>query len=237
MQVVIPWTTGTGNITLTYNTGEGNDTVVVTSDPNNLSQVRSQLVTFTAGALAQSVMVYQRGRATPVTERWHPVSYDESDHAYYSLSSVANGYTDSNSTNYATISLTRGKGATTYLYYEFDTSSIPEGATITSVECTVKCYISSTSSSYIATRQVQLFSGTTAKGSPTTVANNTTVHTMTTGSWTLEELRNIRLRVYGVRGNTNQNANYYFRFYGATLSVTYTIEGRDFNSDFNSDFK
>ena len=59
----------------------------------------------------------------------------------------------------------------------------------------------------------------------------------TTGSMTLEELRNIRLRVYGVRGNSNQNTNYYFRFYGATLSVTYAIEGRDFNSDFNSDFK
>lgn len=236
MQVVIPWTTGTGNITLTYDTGEGDATVVVTSDPNNLTQVRSQLVTLTAGALAQSVMVCQRGKPIEGSGTWHPVDYDANDHAYYSLSGVDNGYTDSSSTSYATISLTRGSRAETHLWYLFDTSSIPDGAVITSVACTVKCYISSTNSSYIATRQVQLFAGDTAKGSATTITNSTSVRTMSVGTWTLDELRNLRLRVYAVRGTSNVNTNYYFRFYGATLSVTYTYQGKDYNSDFNSDF-
>lgn len=41
----IAWTTGTGNITLTY-TGHGNDTVTVASDPNDVYQDRSQTITF-----------------------------------------------------------------------------------------------------------------------------------------------------------------------------------------------
>lgn len=41
---VIPWTTGTGNITLTY-TGQGNGTIVVQSDDNNLDVSRSQSIT------------------------------------------------------------------------------------------------------------------------------------------------------------------------------------------------
>lgn len=236
MQVVIPWTTGTGNITLTYNTGEGDDTVAVSSDPNNLTQVRSQLVTFTAGSLAQSVMVYQRGKPIEGSGTWHPVDYNADDYAYYSASDISHGYTDSSSTTYATINLTRGSRAETWLWYLFDTSSIPDGAVITSVACTVKCYISQTGSTRVATRQVQLFAGETAKGSATTVTSSTSVQTMSVGSWTLEELRNIRLRVYAVRGTSNTGTNYYFRFYGATLSVTYTYQGKDFNSDFNSDF-
>ena len=42
---VIPWNTGTGNITLAY-TGQGNDTVTVSSDPNDVYENRSQKVTF-----------------------------------------------------------------------------------------------------------------------------------------------------------------------------------------------
>ncbi len=41
----IAWTTGTGNITLTY-TGQGNDSVTVTSAPNDVYADRSQTVTF-----------------------------------------------------------------------------------------------------------------------------------------------------------------------------------------------
>lgn len=56
----IAWTTGTGNITLQYS-GQGDDTVVVSSDPNNLYQARSQTLTFTSldNTLSQSVTVTQ----------------------------------------------------------------------------------------------------------------------------------------------------------------------------------
>ena len=60
MQKVIAWTTGTGNITLTY-TGQGNDTVDVSSDANNLSTSRSQTITVktTDNSITRQVTVVQ----------------------------------------------------------------------------------------------------------------------------------------------------------------------------------
>ena len=47
----IAWNTGTGNITLTYS-GQGNGTVLVESDPNDVYEDRSQtiVVSTTAGS-------------------------------------------------------------------------------------------------------------------------------------------------------------------------------------------
>ena len=46
--ISIPWRDGAGNIVLTY-TGQGNGTVVVTSDTDNLGHERRQTVTFVVG--------------------------------------------------------------------------------------------------------------------------------------------------------------------------------------------
>lgn len=70
----------------------------------------------------------------------HPVSYDTTDYQWYSSSNMQNGYTDSSSTSYNNVYMTRGANAETWFYYDFDTSSIPDGSTITSVSCTAKCY-------------------------------------------------------------------------------------------------
>ena len=158
------------------------------------------------------------------TIKAHPTNV-ASDHAYASVSSTTNGYTDSSSTTYATINLTTGSGATTYIYFTFDFSDIPAGATIDSVSCSAKAYINTTNSSRITTRQIQLYSGTTAKGSASTISNSTTAFTMTAGSWTRNELQNARIRLYGVRGTSNTTSTYYFRFYGATFTVNYSIDG------------
>ena len=147
------------------------------------------------------------------------------DHAYASISSTTNGYTDSSSTTYSTINLTTGSGAVTYIYYTFDFSDIPEGATIDSVSCSAKAYINTTNSSRITTRQIQLYTGTTAKGSASTIGNSTSAFNMTPGTWTRSELQNARIRLYGVRGTSNTTSSYYFRFYGATFTVNYSING------------
>jgi hypothetical protein len=57
---VIQWNEGTGNITLTY-TGEGDGTIVVSSDQNNLSVARSQQITVktTDGSKSQTVTISQ----------------------------------------------------------------------------------------------------------------------------------------------------------------------------------
>lgn len=154
----------------------------------------------------------------------HPTGV-ANDHAYASISNQTNGYNESSNTTYATINLTTGSGATTYIYFTFNFSGIPEGATINSVSCTAKAYINTTNSSRITTRQMQLYSGTTAKGSATTVSNSTTTATMSAGSWTRNELQNARIRLYGVRGTSNTTSTYYFRFYGATFTVEYSING------------
>lgn len=152
-----------------------------------------------------------------------PSSYD-SDHAYYSASNINRGYTDADSTTYAQVNLTRGAGAITYFYYKFDTSAIPAGATIDSVSCSAKLRIGTANSKYVTTRQIQMFSGTTAMGSPTTVPNSNTVLTLTPGTWDLQDIQDTRIRLYAVRGNSNVDTSYGFVFYGATLTITYSYD-------------
>ena len=55
--ISIPWNDGPGNIVLTY-TGQGNGTVTVTSDTDNLGHDRRQVVTFvvTDGAIRESLV-------------------------------------------------------------------------------------------------------------------------------------------------------------------------------------
>lgn len=159
----------------------------------------------------------------------HPVSYD-SDRQWNSASATANGYTDSSSTNYCQVNLTFGSQAETMVNWNFGSfAAIPEGATIDSVTCTCKCMINNTTASRIAIRTAQLYSGSTAKGTAYTVANSTTVFDITPGTWTREELLSAKLRLYAKRGTSSTGTGYYFRFYGATMTVEYSYEGASYN--------
>ena len=55
--ITIPWNDGPGNIVLTYAKGEGNQTVVVTSDTDCIDHDRQQRVTFVVqdGAIRNDV--------------------------------------------------------------------------------------------------------------------------------------------------------------------------------------
>ena len=59
-QVTIPWNSGTGNIVLTF-TGQGNDTVIVSSDDNSLDTERSQAITVKTldGSIQRRVTITQ----------------------------------------------------------------------------------------------------------------------------------------------------------------------------------
>lgn len=154
----------------------------------------------------------------------HPTSYDSTDYSWHSSSDMENGYTDSSSTTYATINDTRGANASTYVYFKFDTSSIPNGSTITSVACKAKCVMNGNSNA-TPTKQMRMYSGTTAKGSAFTgLGTSTAVRTLSVGTWTLQELRDARIWVNAVRGTSNTTTNYYIRFYGATLTVKYSYD-------------
>ena len=156
----------------------------------------------------------------------HPTSYDSTNYSYASVSSsypLTNGQTDSNSTTYAQVNWKTGQNAETYVYYIFDFSSIPVGATINSVTAKAKGYVNTTNSSRVTSRQMQLFSGTTAKGSALTISTSTSEQTFSNvGSWTRADLQNARIRYYVKRGTSNTSSNYTLRMYGATMTVNYS---------------
>ena len=163
----------------------------------------------------------------PVTETvtFYPAAYDASNYSYASISGATNPVgKGSENTTYATINLKTGSSAETFVFFPFDVSAIPENAVIESVECTAKGYVSTTTSSYIATRAMQLFSGSTAKGSAVNLTTSATAQTLTCGTWTREELANCRLRMYAKRGTSSTSTSRNMRFYGAELTVTYTYE-------------
>lgn len=108
-------------------------------------------------------------------------------------------------------------GSTAHIDYSFDLSDVPAGATIQSVAVQVKGHCESTSSSSEAAT-LQLYSGTTAKGSESefTSTSDQTV-TMTAGTWTAAELQEAVLRfTIGYYGGAVS---------GAEWSVTYELDG------------
>jgi hypothetical protein len=61
------------------------------------------------------------------------------------------------------------------------------------------------------------------KGSAYTISNSTTAFTMTPGTWTYNEVQNMGIRLYVVRGSSNTTSTYNVRFYGATVTISYTF--------------
>lgn len=123
---------------------------------------------------------------------------------------------------YSPLNLTRGASAETYWYVAFDTSAIPQNATITSCSGKSKCAISSTNSNYIKTRQVRFYSGTNPKGNATTLSTSSAVINITVGTWTRDELSDTRVRYYAQRNSGSTNSSIYIRPYGSELHVNYS---------------
>lgn len=132
---------------------------------------------------------------------------------------VSNGYDDVDSTSYARFTLSTS--TTGHLYYTFDTSEIPAGATITGITARARVRVSNTSR--VTSTQCQLFSGTTAKGSNSTFASTSSTNTvtLTTGTWTRAELNDLRLKIGGTGSSSTQSK--YIYFYGAEIVVTYSV--------------
>lgn len=144
------------------------------------------------------------------------------DSLYSSSYPTSNGEnSNSASTTYTRVYANTAANSESRLVYKFNCSSIPENAIIERVTCIVRGYVSSTT--YLPTRYAQLFYGDTAKGSQSTNfgTSNGTVTISDGGTWTREELDDIRVAMIVRRGNSTNSAN--FRFYGATLLVTYYI--------------
>ena len=131
---------------------------------------------------------------------------------------ITRGYANADSTDYTRFNV--NQSTTGYVYFLFDTSSIPAGATITSVTARGKARVSNTTR--VTNTVMQLYSGTTAKGSNRTFASTTaSTQTITAGSWTRSELNDLRLRVGGTASSSSSSRR--IDFYGADVTVTYTV--------------
>ncbi len=217
----IPWGDGSGdNLYLTYPSASGDQTVQVSSDANT-GAARSKVVTFTSGVgnIQRQLTINQAAGRQEHTITLNPSSYDTENYNWRTSSNISNGYYGSGSTSYARFGIPKPNGEA-YVYYKFDTSSIPDGAEIVSVACKAKATASGNSTT-TPVKQIQMATGTTLKGTATTISTSATERTLDVGDWTLAELRDIRIRPYAKTGNTSSNYN--LDFYGATLTIKYTI--------------
>lgn len=166
-----------------------------------------------------------------------PTGYDSNNSSYSSVSQsypISNGYDGSTSNNYAYITCITGSRAKSYISYTFDVEGIPTNATIDNVTCTVKSRVSSTS--YISTAVAQLYYGSTAKGSSISFRSTTASQRMIAGGdWTVAELSNIQVRHTATRGTSNTSRAAYIYFYGADLSITYSVNGTAYEITASSD--
>lgn len=132
---------------------------------------------------------------------------------------ITRGYTDATSTTYTRFDVTQS--TTGSVYFLFDTSSIPAGATITSVTARGKARVNNTTR--VTNTVMQLYSGTTAKGSNTTFGVTTaSTQNLSPGTgWTKSDLNDLRLKI----GGTASSSSSYRRidFYGADVTITYTV--------------
>ncbi len=163
----------------------------------------------------------------------YPSSYDSTNSHVSSIDSTngsANGLTPATSTTRATFGTYTTANSETYVFYNFDCSSIPSNANILSVRCDFKC---ACSTNYFSKRYCCLCVGTTEKTNSSqevdtrnTSANNSTIYVDTinsTDSWTRAELDNLKIKYCAVR-NT-QTSQFNMSFYGATLTIEYECSG------------
>ena len=176
----------------------------------------------------QLVLTHSQGDSSTYT--CIPSSYDSvnSDYASTYTGSYTDGLAAYNDSNRFCVYVDQTAYAEAKLTYNFDCSAIPQNATITSVTCKAgaACY---SNGQYFDTRTVQLYSGSTAKGTATTITgtgNTNTEHNINGGSWTRAELDNAKIVIRVVRGNNTTQAS--FSFWGATLSVTYSLPESDY---------
>lgn len=224
-ETIIPWGDGSGdNLYLTYPSASGSQTVSVASDANGTGVARTKVVTVSASGVTPVTLTVTQAAGTPqeVTVSVHPTSYDTADYSYYSISNPGNAYADSDNTTYCSVRAKNGNYAETWVFFQFDLSAIPAGATILEVACKVKASYTA-NSTIMPTHEVQMFSGTNPKGSPTTLGTSASEKTLDVGNWTRAELEDARVRIYLQRSTTQPSTAYYGRFYGATLTIKYTI--------------
>ena len=205
-------TTVSPSTTQTALEGGSQEITIITSDLNNISVLDNNV-----DVTSHLVLSQQSNSST-----FHLASLDEATGTIYSGSSFDNAIGQP-STNPATdvSGYTRmsvpDNNSLVYMRYNFDCSSIPQNATISSVSCTATVRTGSSS----GLSKCQLYSGNTAKGSvySLTGTSQTTIQ-LDCGTWTRAELDNAKFYFEGQNSSSTS-----IRIWGVDLVVEYTISG------------
>lgn len=161
------------------------------------------------------------------TIRLVPSSYRVSS-TYLSVSDASNMYTNTDSTNYATVQNTRSGTSSYYIYIQgFNFDSVPNNAIVSDIQIKLKAYHSGGNTGTI---DCYTYNGTTATainaaGSTTALSTSATVHEFTNVTIDWDTLKgygdDFSIRINGRRASRNTAA--YLYIYGAEIEVTYTI--------------
>ena len=138
----------------------------------------------------------------------------------FTATNIANAYTDTTSTTYAQLTVSK-KNSTGEIYFGFDFSSIPSNAVIQSMTVKFKGMVSSTT--YISSATIQAHDGVSVRGTSSNYRSTSTTQilTLNVGTWTREELNNFKLYLTARKGNNNNTA--YARVYGMEVTVVYDV--------------
>ena len=159
---------------------------------------------------------------TGATDTLIPVSNTNS--GWYSVTDIANAYDDADSTNYANLQIAGGNTTAT-VYLDMSDLSIPSSANILSVTAKATSEANRNNSSSGFSSSIQMYAGSTAKGSATSwvTAGGTavakTTFTLSVGSWTASEINNARF--YLTATNNAGSTRRYVYIYGVSFEVTY----------------
>lgn len=125
---------------------------------------------------------------------------------------------------YGGLPLKTGSNAESYFYILFDTSSVPENATIDSVTGNISIYETTTVTSRTSSRYSQLTSGTTKKGTSTSFSHSSTATVSIDGGggWTREDISDLRIYTYLKRNTSNATSTTTVYWRGADVTIGYT---------------
>lgn len=164
-------------------------------------------------------------QTTEVTETSIPNGNTNSG---FTLSNISNAYHDATNTTYAQLQLA-GRSTGT-IYFDMSDISIPSGASITGVTASATLQYNRNNSSSGFTASCQMYAGSSAKGSGTSVVSSggsdvaKTTFTLSPGSsWTATEINSARFYITATN-NASSTARYLY-VYGVSFNITYESSG------------
>lgn len=155
-----------------------------------------------------------------------PSTYSVSN-STVTVSNPDNMYTDTSSTNYATITHTTSGTTSYYLYLKgFNVNDVPDNATVSSIVIRIRGYESglATSTSYAP----RLYNNTSTITGASAASSNfgTSTNTITvpyTGTWATLKGYGANLGIRLTVRRNSRNTQCYIYVYGAEIEVTYTV--------------